>query len=134
MGILKLDLFQNAYLEFSSALWVSYRDWSSAISLFLSLSWLSRDILSCFSRSSRTESCVSELLWLALRLRQAEFRLLDALVTSARRWDMSRSVAVFNSPKLRRKATTSRHKERRRLCSLLKYSLNDCYMKQNIHC
>ena len=72
-----------------------------------------------------TWACVSEFLMLALRFRHALCILRDARVTSDRRWDMSRSVAVFISANWRRKATTARHRDNRRLCSAEKYSLKD---------
>lgn len=68
---------------------------------------------------------VSEFLTLAARLRQAECMLLEARVTSFLTWDKSRSVAVFRSPKDRRKATTCLQRVRSRPCSALKYSLKD---------
>ena len=76
-----------------------------------------------------TWAWVSEFLMLALRLRHAECMLRDARVMSDRRWDMSRSVAVFISPNWRRNETTARHRDRSRLCSAEKYSLKDWNIK-----
>ena len=72
--------------------------------------------------------CVSTARMLAPRLRHAECMLRAALVTSARTWDRSRSVAVFISENWRLNATTARHRVRRRPCSALKYSLKVCEM------
>ena len=79
-----------------------------------------------FMKKLHTCECVSVLWTVALRLRQAEWRLRPVRVMSARTWDRSRSVAVFISLNWRRNATTARHSDSRRECSELKYSLKDC--------
>ena len=76
--------------------------------------------------STATEALVSLLLWLALRLRQAECMLRCTLLRSALTWDRSRSVALFISVNWRRKETTALHRFSRRECSAEKYSLKDC--------
>ena len=76
--------------------------------------------------STATEALVSLLLWLALRLRQAECMLRWTWLRSALTWDRSRSVALFISVNWRRKETTALHRFSRRECSAEKYSLKDC--------
>lgn len=76
---------------------------------------------------------VSALLRLAFRLRQADCMLRAVLLRSVLTCERSLSVAVFSSLKLRRKATTALQRDKRRLCSALKYSLKLCKEREQIN-